>query len=82
MQVAGARQPLGVVAVLAPLQGLSGRSLIGVAGGLSALAALAVKGLQRVAKVLIEFCSDFVVPQELPADGASLLLVLIIGGLS
>lgn len=30
--------------------------------------------------MLIEFCSDFVVAQELPADGVSLLLVLIISG--
>lgn len=76
MQVAGARQPLGAVAVLPPQEGLSGRSLVCVA-----LAALAAQGLERVAKVLIEFCSDFVVTQELPADGTSLLLVLVIGGL-
>lgn len=68
MQVAGARQPLGVVAVLAPLQGLSG------------LSALAGEGLERVAKVLVEFCSDLLVAQELPAGGISLRLVLVIGG--
>lgn len=45
MQVAGARQPLGVVAVLTLREGLSGCSLVCIAGGLSALAALAVKGL-------------------------------------
>lgn len=75
MQVAGTKQPMGVVAVLPFLEGLRGHSLICIAGRLSLLSALAIKRLQRVAKVLIEFCSDFIVAQEPPAGGRGLLLV-------
>lgn len=78
MQVAGARQPVGVVAVLALLWGLGGG---GLRRGADGLPPLAVEGLQRGAKVLVELRSDLIVAQELPADGGKLLLLLSVGGL-
>lgn len=82
MQVAGAGEPLGVEATLfSVLEGLRGCGLARFVSGISLLATLAIKGLQGVAKVLIEFCSDFIVAQKLPAGGRRVLLVPVSGGL-
>lgn len=76
MQVAGARQPLGVEAVLAFLRrGLRGHSLVCITASVSLLAPLAIEDLQGMTKVLIEFCSDLIVAQELPAGGRGELAV-------
>lgn len=84
VQVARARQPLGVVAIiLCLLEGLGVSSLVHLAACFlhSLLATLAVDGLRRVAKVLVEFRSDFLVAQELPAGGRRVLLVPVGSGL-
>lgn len=82
---AGARLPLGVVVILSLLEIRRGRSLARFAAWFPLLAAFAVEGFRGGAKVLVEFCSDLLVAQELPADGGEVLLVPVVrdaGGFS
>lgn len=81
MQVAGAGAPLGGEAFVPLVERLGGRGLIRSAAGFSLLAPLAIKGFQGVTKVLIEFSSNFIVAQELPAGGRGGLLPPVSGGL-
>lgn len=81
VQVTGTRWPLGVAAILSLFKGLRDCSLIRFADWFSLLATLAIKGFYGVAKVLVEFCSDFLVTQELPAGGRRVLLVPVNTGL-
>lgn len=70
MQVARDRQSLGEEAIIAVLRGeLRGRGLACIAASLFLLGLLAIEDLQRMSKVLIEFCSDLVVAQELSVGG-------------
>lgn len=77
MQVAGARQPLGVEAIIAVLRGeLRGRGLACIAAAtFFLLGPLAIEDMQRMSKVLIEFCSDLIVAQELPVGGRGVLFI-------
>lgn len=76
MQVAGARQPLGVEAIVAVLrEELRGRGLACIAATFFLLGPLAIEDMQRMSKVLIEFCSDLIVTQELPVGGRGVLFI-------
>lgn len=76
MQVAGAGQPLGVEAIIAVLRGeLRGRGLACIAASFFLLGPLAIEDMQRMSKVLIEFCSDLIVAQELSVGGRGVLAI-------
>lgn len=76
VQVAGAGQPLGVEAIIAVLRGeLRGRGLACIAASFFLLGPLAIEDMQRMSKVLIEFCSDLIVAQELPVGGRGVLAI-------
>lgn len=78
MQVAGAGQPLGVEAIIAVLRGeLRGRGLACIAATFCLLGPLAIEDMQRMSKVLIEFCSDLIVAQELPVGSRGVLFINI-----
>lgn len=81
MKVTGARQPLGVAAIPSLSGGRRDQCLNQFAAWFSLLATLVIKGLQGGAKVLIEFCSDFIITHLLSAGGERVLLVSVINGL-
>lgn len=77
MQVAGARQPLGVEAIIAVLrEELRGRGLACISATFFLLGPLAMEDMQRMSKVLIEFCSDVIVAEELPVGGRGVLFII------
>lgn len=76
VQVAGAGQPLGVEAIITVLRGeLRGRGLACIVASFFLLGPLAIEDMQRMSKVLVEFCSDLIVAQELPVGGRGVLAI-------